>query len=314
MLTLPEIYVRGILTGAPFIELCGDVAMISSSGYGVKMRFIPKPWFSGEYDQVEAVIFDTRSGKIHFDIWGKWSNSVYFDEHDEESEKRCHFRKRKTTGNAGGASGDASGSTTSSSTHTGEPYSSLVDNHARQGPTLFNPELMPKVPFTVKPISKQGSMESRRVWHPVSKALQKADYDAANEAKNKIENEQRDLRRERSERNEAWMPEFFEYEDFCFMPNVHQESDHLEEILSKLISDAPKMMITKEEISSSGSSSDYSSSNINSSPSNSPTSSSALSSPVGSDAPTVNSSVKRQLKHGYKGRWMFKEFLKNHRD
>lgn len=300
MITLPEIYVRGILTGAPFVELCGDVAMVSSSGYGVKMRFIPKPWFSGEYDQVEAVIFDTRSGKIHFDIWGKWSSSVYFDEHAEESGKRCHFRKKKDMG-----TGEASGSTAASASNTGESYSTLVEDHARKGPTLFNCDLMPKVPFIVKPISKQGTLESRRVWHPVAKALQKADYDAANQAKNKIENEQRALRRQRAENNKSFEPEFFDYEEFCFMPNVHKESDHLEEILSKLISPAPKMLVTKDEIESdlttATSESDGSSSSEIS------TTSFPIS-PVGSDAPTP----KNTSKLGYKGRWVFKNFAKNH--
>lgn len=279
MITLPEIYIRGLLAGTTFIELVGDVAMVSSSGYGVKMRFIPKPWFSGEYDQVEAVIFDTRSGKIHFDIWGKWSGSIYFDEHDEESEKRCHFRKRRNVDS------DAS-STTSSAT--GEPYQSLVEDHTRQGPTLFDPELMPKVPFTVKPISKQSEMESRRVWHPVTKALQKADYDAANEAKNKIENEQRALRRERAANNETWNPNYFAFEEFCFMPDVHKESDHLEEILSNLVSEAPKMLVTKVEDQEDAVSS---------------ASSSGKSSPV---------EPKKNFKHGFKGRWVFKEFIAEH--
>lgn len=284
MITLPEIYVRGILTGAPFVEICGDVAMVSSSGYGVKMRFIPKPWFSGEYDQVEAVIFDTKSGKIHFDIWGKWSGSVYFDEHDEESEKRCHFRKRKTA--------DSVASSTASSS-TGEPYQSLVENHTRQGPTLFNPEMMPKIPFVVKPISKQTELESRRIWHPVAKALQKADYDAANEAKNKIENEQRALRRQRAETNETWNPTFFEHTNFCFMPNVHKESDHLEEILSNLMIEAPKMMVTKvdsEEV---------------------PSSPSSDSSSSGKDSP-IEAEMEKKSQHSYKGRWVFKEFASEH--
>lgn len=311
MITLPDIYVRGLLTGAPFIELCGDVAFVSSSGFGVKMRFVPKPWFSGEYDQVEAVIFDTRSGKIHFDIWGKWSSSVFFDEHDEESEKRCHFRKRKNSSGYENAAGSGS--------HTGEAYASLVENHTRHGPTLFNPEMMPKIPFVVKPISKQTEFESRRVWHPVAKALQKADYEAANVAKNKIENEQRALRRERAENNETWNPTFFNYESYCFMPNVHKENDHLEEILNNLIADAPKMIITKDEPlteSSSSSNSEESSSpssssaNSVSSPesSSSSASSSGLASPAGSDAPVLQ----RKSKNGYKGRWVFKEFAKEH--
>lgn len=293
MLSLPEIYVRGILTGAPFIELTGDVAMVSSSGFGVKMRFIPKPWFSGEYDQVEAVIFDTQSGKIHYDIWGKWSNSVYFDEHDEESEKKCQFRKRKST--SADSESDASATNSAYSTAvTGEAYSTLVEDHTRKGPILFSSDLMPKVPFSVKPISKQTELESRRVWHPVAKALQQADYDEANLAKNKIENEQRDLRRKRAEKNEIWKPFFFEYEDFCFMPNVHQESPHLEEILSKLISpESSKLIVTKVNEGIDGVSESSSSKSSNSS---------VCSTPKSNDH-----SIKS--KNHYKGRWVFKEFI-----
>jgi oxysterol-binding protein-related protein 9/10/11 len=296
MISFPEIYVRGLLTGAPFIELCGDVAMVSSSGFGVKMRFIPKPWFSGEYDQVEAVIFDTKSGKIHYDIWGKWSNSIYFDEHDEESEKRCHFRKRDHKVNNNNNNNNSSSSSSNnvpsssetegaiSSSTTGEPYSSLVADHTRQGPTLFNPEMMPKIPFQVKPISKQTSLESRRVWHPVAKALKNADYEAANAAKNDIENEQRALRRERADSGEVWKPHFFKYEKFCFMPAVNKKSEHLEDILANLITESPKMLLTTVE-----------NDNDNNESSNSST-----------------SSISRtKSKHSYKGRWIFKEFLEN---
>ena len=313
MLSLPEIYVRGILTGAPFIELTGDVAMVSSSGFGVKMRFIPKPWFSGEYDQVEAVIFDTQSGKIHYDIWGKWSNSVYFDEHDEDSEKKCLFRKRKTTSSGYDSDGSATNSAYSTGV-TGEVYSTLVEDHTRKGPILFSSDLMPKVPFSVKPISKQTELESRRVWHPVAKALQQADYDKANLEKNKIENEQRDLRRKRAERNEIWKPSFFEYQKFCFMPNVHQESPHLEEILSQLIlPETSKLIVTKvdEGIDNELSASESSSSLSSPSPSSS---SSSLSSSKSSNSsacstPKSNDHVTKSSKNHYKGRWVFKEFI-----
>ena len=298
MITMPDIYVRGLLTGAPFIELCGDVAFVSSSGYGVKMRFIPKPWFSGEYDQVEAVIFDTKSGKIHYDVWGKWSNSIFFDEHDEESEKRCHFRKRKN------GSGYESNSAATAG-QTGEPFSSLVENHSRQGPTLFNPEMMPKIPFVVKPISKQGNLESRRVWHPVAKALQKSDYETANDAKNKIENEQRELRRERVQKNETWAPTFFDYENYCFLPDVHKENDHLEDILANLIADAPKIMVSKDE--SPIDSSIVALSPLSGGSSIASGSSSELNSPIGA-APSHKKS-----KNGFKGRWVFKDFSKDHK-
>ena len=143
------------------------------------MRFIPKPWFSGEYDQVEAVILIREAVKFIL-IFGANGPTRFTLMNMTRTGEAVSFQKRKPAA----GSGDASGSS-SSSTHTGEPYTSLVEDHARKGPTLFNPELMPKVPCSVKPISKQGELESRRVWHPVTKALQKADYDAANAAKNK---------------------------------------------------------------------------------------------------------------------------------
>ena len=66
------------------------------------------------------------------------------------------------------------------------------------------------------------------------------------------------------------------------MPSVHQESDHLEEILSKLISDAPKMIVIRDE-SENGSSSS-SNNELLESPTESSPASSGLASPVGSDA------------------------------
>lgn len=264
MITMPQLYVRGLVTGATFLEICGDVSIVSSAGFGAKMRFIPKPWFSGDYDQVEAVIFDTKSGKIHFDIWGKWSGTVYFAEHDNEKDKRtCHFKKNgampasPTSASASESSSSSNlsvptspGSEASGSTYENvgkanvgdDPYASLVGNRAGQkGAILFDPEMFPKVPFEVQPIAKQGPMESRRVWHSVTKALKKSDWDAANAAKDAIENEQRALRKERAEKGQVWVPEFFEFKDFCFMPKVAEKNrDHLNEVLVNVLKDESK--------------------------------------------------------------------------
>lgn len=254
MITMPQLYVRGLMTGATFLEICGDVSIVSSAGFGAKMRFIPKPWFNGEYDQLEAVLFDTKTGKIHFDIWGKWSGTVYFAEHDQEDKRTCHFKKAN---NAQGAplSPSASGSSSlgsdssisstfenvSTSSVGDDPNVSLVGNLAnKKGAVLFDPEMFPKAPFSVEPISKQGPMESRRVWHPVAKALRVSDWDTANAAKDAIENEQRALRKERAEKGETWIPEFFEFSDFCFMPKVAERSSehhHLKEVLCNVLKD-----------------------------------------------------------------------------
>lgn len=74
----------------------------------------------------------------------------------------------------------------------------------------------------VKPISQQSELESRRVWSAVTQALLRADYDRANTAKNIIEDRQRQLRREREERKEAFEPKLFVFTDkFHFLPPCH---------------------------------------------------------------------------------------------
>ncbi len=248
MITMPQLYVRGLMTGATFLEICGDVSIVSSAGFGAKMRFIPKPWFNGEYDQVEAVLFDTKSGKIHFDVWGKWSGRIYFAESDKDDKRRCHFKKTSTPTN--GLMSPRSSSTSSlssSSTYENvsrsnvgdDPNVSLVGNLVgKKGAILFDPEMFPKIPFTVEPIAKQGPMESRRVWHSVAKALKASDWNTANAAKDLIENEQRALRKERAANGESWDPEFFDFNDFCFMPKVNeQSSEHLNEVLTNVLKD-----------------------------------------------------------------------------
>jgi hypothetical protein len=258
MITMPQLYVRGLMTGATFLEICGDVSIVSSSGFGAKMRFIPKPWFNGEYDQVEAVLFDTKSGKIHFDVWGKWSGTVYFAENDQNDKRRCHFKKTadpasgtlsprsassaSTTSLSSGSSSSSSSSTyenVSSRSNVGDnPNVSLVGNLVgKKGAILFDPEMFPKIPFTVEPIAKQGPMESRRVWHSVAKALKASAWETANAAKDAIENEQRALRAQRAQKNETWVPEFFDFKEFCFLPSATNDgnAEHLNEVLLNVL-------------------------------------------------------------------------------
>ena len=252
MITMPQLYVRGLMTGATFLEICGDVSIVSSAGFGAKMRFIPKPWFNGEYDQVEAVLFDTKSGKIHFDVWGKWSGTVYFAEADENDKRTCHFKKNGAAPASNGMLSPKSTSSTSSLSASSSTYENVSNSNVgdnpnvslvgslvgKKGAILFDPEMFPKVPFTVEPIAKQGPLESRRVWHSVAKALKSSDWETANAAKDAIENEQRALRKERAAKNEVWTPEFFEFSEFCFMPKVAESrAEHLNEVLVNVLKD-----------------------------------------------------------------------------
>lgn len=180
MITLPQLHVRGLLTGSPFLELTGEVVIIGTTGVGARLKFIPKPWFSGEYDGMEGIIAglgddredDAGGRRQHYELWGKWSERVWI--------KAPNSEKASVLFDIGQVKRD----------------------------------MLP----VVKPVVQQGELESRRVWFPVTKALKQSDYAAANAAKSAIENEQRAIRRERAERDEAWQPQHFQLASFCFMP------------------------------------------------------------------------------------------------
>ncbi|CAG8735874.1 45444_t:CDS:2 [Gigaspora margarita] len=69
-------------------------------------------------------------------------------------------------------------------------------------------ELAP-VPKIVKPIVKQGPLESRRVWRSVSAALFQKDYSKATKEKVAIEDRQRQLAAEAKARKEEFDPVYF---------------------------------------------------------------------------------------------------------
>ena len=60
---------------------------------------------------------------------------------------------------------------------------------------------------TVPSWDKMSDKNSRKVWHPVSEAIQKMDYPKANEIKNQIEEEQRQLRKKGADKD--WKPKHF---------------------------------------------------------------------------------------------------------
>lgn len=73
----------------------------------------------------------------------------------------------------------------------------------------FNPETTPSANTVVSPLDEQLPIESQKLWAEVSQAIQDKDYSVASKKKTEIEEEQRALRREREENNEAWTPELF---------------------------------------------------------------------------------------------------------
>ena len=65
-------------------------------------------------------------------------------------------------------------------------------------------------PIVLKPIEKQGQLESRRVWHKVAVAIEAGDMSTVSREKNRLEEEQRALRRKEKAEGTKWKTRYFE--------------------------------------------------------------------------------------------------------
>lgn len=197
-ISLPELYLRGIVSGSPFVELTGETLIVSSSHkIAAKIRFIPKPWFSGEYNLVEGIIFDDSSKDILYEIWGKWSKKTFIQCKEDDPKEN----------------------------HLANIESGVIDEDPSSN-VLFDVEASP---IEHPKLSKnQSQLESRQVWLPVTEALVNAQYEEASRMKNEIEEKQRDLRKERSANGIEWLPLNFGYLDKFFMSRSQEDNlDHL---------------------------------------------------------------------------------------
>ena len=68
----------------------------------------------------------------------------------------------------------------------------------------------PKEEATVCAVEKQGDWESRKLWEKVAKGIRTGDYETASREKSKIENEQRQMRRDEVAKGEKWQLKHFE--------------------------------------------------------------------------------------------------------
>jgi hypothetical protein len=77
---LPELHMRGLLTGRIFVEVTGDVHIKSNKGYGAYLKFIPKPWFGGRYHQFKGEIcqLEPYSDDPIYTIGGNWHEDSYY--------------------------------------------------------------------------------------------------------------------------------------------------------------------------------------------------------------------------------------------
>jgi hypothetical protein len=215
-ISLPELHIRGLVNGQPFVEITGAIDILGTNDWAARIRFIPKPWFSGVYDMMEGVIFNNMSGATVYDLWGNWKKTIYCAQHQPG--------------------------------RTLDDLVSLPESPDDPSFVFYDIEHSPPRKPMVRPLSKQGDLESQKIWLLVTQALQSKAYKHASDLKNAIEEQERALRKERAARNETWDPILFRFESFGFMPNVEKENHQSTSPVLSILSDESVSAELKKEI------------------------------------------------------------------
>ncbi|RKO96511.1 hypothetical protein CXG81DRAFT_4641, partial [Caulochytrium protostelioides] len=167
---LPNIYGRGILFGTMYMEL-GDTTVMKCAQTDLMcdLEFQTKGFFSGTTNGLKGKVKRISTGEVLYTLSGKWTERI------------------EITVVSKGLPGATPGVTM--------PF--------------FDPSMSPVVEKRVAPEPEQEEFESRRLWSQVTKGILARDLDVATAEKALIEDNQRELVRQRAAKHVVWTPRFF---------------------------------------------------------------------------------------------------------
>jgi len=177
LITLPKLRIEGIWYGSPYVELTENSYIASSSGFHSVIEYKGKGYFSGR----------------------------------SHSFKACVYPPLPSTASAAESDKLPTPSTTAKYTAEGTwtAKSKLKDGQ------IFTNVTGPRTEIIVKDISEQEPMETRRLWNEVAKGIRTGDFELASREKSKIENAERQKRKDEAEAGTPWKLRHF----------VHIEND-----------------------------------------------------------------------------------------
>ncbi|XP_051714874.2 oxysterol-binding protein-related protein 10 isoform X3 [Oryctolagus cuniculus] len=91
----------------------------------------------------------------------------------------------------------------------GEWNGSLEFTYSNGETRVIDTATLPVYPKRIRPLEKQGPMESRNLWREVTRYLRLGDIDAATEQKRHLEEKQRVEERKRENLRAPWRPKYF---------------------------------------------------------------------------------------------------------
>lgn len=168
-------FLRNIIAGEKYVEPVGTMTVVNeTTGQKAVVTFKAKGMFSGRSEEVEVHAVDAQGTQLPLGLQGTWTQSLQLLEHGVES---------TTVWTAG-------------------PL--VVNAPKHYGMTLFAVTLNE---ITSIEVEKLPPTDSR--LRPDQRALEKGDYDLAEELKNKLEEMQRARRREMELSGDTWKPRWF---------------------------------------------------------------------------------------------------------
>ncbi|CCH59231.1 hypothetical protein TBLA_0B03930 [Henningerozyma blattae CBS 6284] len=193
-ITLPALHIEGILQASPFVELDGKSYIQSSNGNLCVLEYSGRGYFSGKKNSVKAKIYtSTEDYKSNKDplylISGQWSGICTISKVVPKASKKDS------------ASLNASSNSSSSS--------SLTTPIIVKDVLFLDSSTDKKEPLIVKDVELQNPLESRKAWLDVANAIRAGDYEKIVASKSKIENAQRQLRKEEEAQGITWKRRWF---------------------------------------------------------------------------------------------------------
>ncbi|KAF9137646.1 glycerol ethanol, ferric requiring protein [Mortierella sp. GBA39] len=86
LITLPNLNIRGMVTGRPSVELSGTTYIVSSAGHMTTIEYSTKGYFSGERHSFKATLKPIEGGSAFYTAQGVWSGvSNYTDNKTNET-------------------------------------------------------------------------------------------------------------------------------------------------------------------------------------------------------------------------------------
>ncbi|TEB22466.1 Oxysterol-binding protein [Coprinellus micaceus] len=208
LITLPRLRIDGLWYGSPYIELV-DSSYIVGGGHSSVIEYKGKGYFSGKSHSFKATVSP---------LPGMGGNSIVPPTKSAQSSGGGWLGGWSGSGSKNASSSSLSGSkelVVEGTWHEASTWSSGPESgkkfHDVTPTTGANKE--EAVPVGGADGGEMGEFETRKLWQEVAKGIREGDFDTASKEKSRIENDQRQRRKDEQAAGTAWPLKHFKHED-----------------------------------------------------------------------------------------------------